>query len=219
MQGNGVTVMLVAFYNKKALGVRYLETALKRAGYRVVTVFYKDFNSIRPKKTTEQELALLREQIEKENPILIGLSVMSSMYLDTVRLVMDTVTKNFTIPVVCGGVYATMFPERLIALGAAYVIRADGERPICMLAEQFVIKRTRAHIPSLCYKTKDKVVCNEIGGICADIDAYGLPTVHSENACFIDGNTLVYGDPQLDTRAMRWLRRAAAPLPARTAAV
>lgn len=103
MQGNGVTVMLVAFYNKKALGVRYLETALKRAGYRVVTVFYKDFNSIRPKKTTEQELALLREQIEKENPILIGLSVMSSMYLDTVRLVMDTVTKNFTIPVVCRG--------------------------------------------------------------------------------------------------------------------
>lgn len=82
MQGNGVTVMLVAFYNKKALGVRYLETALKRAGYRVVTVFYKDFNSIRPKKTTEQELALLREQIEKENPILIGLSVMSSMYSD-----------------------------------------------------------------------------------------------------------------------------------------
>lgn len=201
MQGNGATVMLVAFYNKKALGVRYLETALKRAGYRVVTVFYKDFNSIRPKKTTEQELVLLREQIEKENPILIGLSVMSSMYLDTVRLVMDTVTKNFTIPVVCGGVYATMFPEQLIESGAAYVIRADGERPICMLADAICNKADVSRIPSLCYKANGRVVCNELGGISADIDAYGLPAVHSENACFIDGNTLMCGDPQLDTRS------------------
>ena len=53
-------VMLIAFYNKKALGVRYLETALAKAGYEVRTVFYKDFNSVHPKKTSERELELLR---------------------------------------------------------------------------------------------------------------------------------------------------------------
>ena len=42
------TVVLVAFYNKKALGVRYLQAALERAGYAVRTVFYKDFNSVPP---------------------------------------------------------------------------------------------------------------------------------------------------------------------------
>ena len=46
------TVVLVAFYNKKALGVRYLQAALEGAGYRVRTVFYKDFNSVRPSPTT-----------------------------------------------------------------------------------------------------------------------------------------------------------------------
>ena len=35
-------VVLVAFYNKKALGVRYLETALEGAGYVVHTIFYKE---------------------------------------------------------------------------------------------------------------------------------------------------------------------------------
>lgn len=35
------TVVLVAFYNIKALGVRYLETALQYSGYRVVTIFLK----------------------------------------------------------------------------------------------------------------------------------------------------------------------------------
>lgn len=38
-------VMLLAFYNTKALGVRYLEGALERAGYQVQVVFYKEFNT------------------------------------------------------------------------------------------------------------------------------------------------------------------------------
>ena len=46
------TVVLVAFYNKKALGVRYLQAALERAGYAVRTVFYKDLNSVRPSPIT-----------------------------------------------------------------------------------------------------------------------------------------------------------------------
>ena len=38
--------MLIAFYNKKALGVRYLEGALLRDGHAVHTVYFKDFNSL-----------------------------------------------------------------------------------------------------------------------------------------------------------------------------
>ena len=49
-------VILVAFYNKKALGVRYLESALEQAGYSVTTIFYKDFNSVHPYPTTAKEV-------------------------------------------------------------------------------------------------------------------------------------------------------------------
>ena len=52
------TIVLVGFYNIKALAVCYLESALKN-GWRVVTVFYKNFNSVRPKPTTEKELSSL----------------------------------------------------------------------------------------------------------------------------------------------------------------
>ena len=45
-------VVLVAFYNRKALGVRYLVAALEHAGYQVTTVFYTDFNSVHPHPTT-----------------------------------------------------------------------------------------------------------------------------------------------------------------------
>ena len=62
-------MILVAFYNKKALGVRYLESALEQAGYSVTTIFYKDFNSVHPSKTTQRELELLVERIQLKNEV------------------------------------------------------------------------------------------------------------------------------------------------------
>ncbi len=110
------TIVLVGFYNIKALGVRYLESALKKNGWRVVTVFYKNFNSVRPKPTTEKELSLFIERVKRENPVLVGLSVMSSMYLETVDRLVDVLLKE-NITVVCGGAYATMFPDYFLSRG------------------------------------------------------------------------------------------------------
>ena len=129
-------IVLVAFYNTKALGVRYLETALKKAGYDVETIFYKSFNSIHPSKTTQRELELLVERIRSAQPMLIGLSVMSSMYLDTVELVIEAIDKHFDLPVAYGGAFTSMFPERFLRReGKDFSIRTDGEHALCALAD------------------------------------------------------------------------------------
>ena len=90
---NKGTIVLVAFYNVKALGVRYLETALRKAGYQVRTIFFKQFNSVSPKPVTEKELRLLCDTIREASPILVGLSVMSSLYMDSINAVADTLLK------------------------------------------------------------------------------------------------------------------------------
>ena len=104
-------VMLLAFYNTKALGVRYLEGALERAGYQVQVVFYKEFNSHCPGQTSRRELELLCEEVRRAEPVFIGLSVMSSMYLDTVEQVMKTLRARYAIPLVCGGAFASLYPD------------------------------------------------------------------------------------------------------------
>ena len=71
------TVVLIAFYNVKALGVRYLETALEKGGYRVKVIFFKGFNSQDPEVCTAREVELCVEEVVKENPVYVGLSVMS----------------------------------------------------------------------------------------------------------------------------------------------
>ena len=194
------TIVLVGFYNIKALGVRYLESALKKNGWRVVTVFYKNFNSVRPKPTTEKELSLFIERVKRENPVLVGLSVMSSMYLETVDRLVDVLLKE-NITVVCGGVYATMFPDYFLSRGVEYVIRSDGEIPLSMLAEAVKDGASVAEIPSLCRMEGGEKKETPITGLEMDIDKYGLPAIRCEHACYIENDTLTEGDPQLGTRS------------------
>ncbi len=191
-------ILLVAFYNKKAIGVRYLENALTEAEYTVRTVFFKDFNSVNPQKATPKELLLLRNDIKKQNPVLICLSVMSSMYLEAVDEVIKMINDNFDIPIVCGGAFASLSPEYFLSNGVNFVIRSDGERAIVRLADAFAYKTSFLEIPCLCYNINGVMQVNPISDIANDIDEYGIPTVNCKNSCFIDRDMLVEGDPQLN---------------------
>ena len=175
-------MILVAFYNKKALGVRYLEAALERAGYQVTTIFYKDFNSVRPRPSTRREAELFLQVVREKQPVLVGLSVMSSMYLDTVYQLMDGLVREQIAPLVCGGAYATMFPEKLLERGADFVLRSDGERAICRLADALRLGSDWWSIPSLCWREGGKIHQNEIGDLLSDVDGYGIPVVNSAGA-------------------------------------
>ncbi len=192
--------VLVAFYNRKALGVRYLEATLERAGFVVHTIFYKDFNSVCPAPTTPVELDLLRGEVAEARPVLVGLSVMSSMYLDTVYQVMDALSP-LGFPLVCGGAYATMFPSRLLERGADFVIRSDGEIPMVRLAQALRRGEDWRQLPSLCWQEGTVVRENPIGDLLSDIDSYGIPAVECRDACFIEKDVLTRGDPQLFTRS------------------
>lgn len=192
------TVVLVAFYNVKALGVRYLETALRQAGWNVAAVYFKRFNSRAPSPATAEELALLTELVAREKPVFVGLSVMSSMYLETVEQVVKTL-KRAGETVVCGGAYASLEPKRLLTLGADYVLRLDGEKPIVALAETLKSGGDPRGLDSLCYLEGGGVKENPIAPLEEDLDVYGRPTVNSPNAWLIDQGRCEPGDPQLDT--------------------
>ena len=190
------SIALVAFYNTKALGVRYLETALKQAGYSVKTIFFKGFNSQNPKVATDEEIKLCMEEIQSANPLFIGLSVMSSMYLESVEKLVEKL-KTLGIPLVFGGAFAAMFPERFLKMGGSYVIRGDGEIPMTKLADAMLNGDDVSENPSLCFMKDGEVKVNELGDFLEEIDGYGLPTINCADTCYIENNTLVKGDPQL----------------------
>lgn len=206
MKKGKATVVLVAFYNIKALGVRYLEASLIKSGYHVISVFYKDFNSIRPKATTDKELSYLSKIIADNNPLFVGYSIMSSMYLDTVDKTIRVVQQNHpNTPTMVGGAYPSLFPERFLDMGVDYAVKSDGENAVAMVADYLYSLRSPSfcsplsQIPSLCYKQDGKNICNDVGGLLKDIDGYDMPAIEAQEGYYIEDDKCIAGDPQIST--------------------
>lgn len=144
------SILLIGFYNPKALGVRFLERSLVNAGYKTYVLFVKDFNSQKPGPITKKELFLLKDLAASLDPGLIGLSVMSSLYLDTVLSVNDMLRRNFSIPVAWGGVYASLFPGKCLE-HADYVLRGEGEKAIVELTDAVLNEKPYHDIKNIAY--------------------------------------------------------------------
>ncbi len=189
-------VLLVGFYNEKALGVRYLARALRHSGFEPTIVFFKRFNSEIPEETTEREIELLKELTEKTDPIFVGLSVMSSLYLENSNRVNDMMKKNFRFPVVWGGVYATLMPERALEK-CDLVLRGEGEFSIIKLARAFQSGEDWHDIPGVGYLKDGKYIQNDVGPVQQDIDLYGYPEIGGDNMYLINEDRIIPGDPQM----------------------
>jgi len=187
-------VLLISFYNQKSLGLRYLENALEANGFGVEIVYFKRFNSVNPQPASEAELALLGGLIRRFSPVFVGLSVMTSLYLETVETVNAYIKANFGVPVVWGGVFPSMFAERCLGF-ADYVLRGEGETPVVGLARAFSNGGDPRGINNLCYKENGEPVLNDLNDLCTDLDGYGVPTIGKTNKRLIDCGELTEGDP------------------------
>ncbi|QUI22519.1 B12-binding domain-containing radical SAM protein [Vallitalea pronyensis] len=190
-------ILLIGFYNEKALGVKYLANHLIQHHYCVQTLFFKKFNSVNPKKATSQELALLKQLIDTLKPSYIGMSVMSSLYLETVYQVNDCIREATKAPIIWGGVYPTLFPEKSLDHGD-YVIRGEGEQALCELLEVLENQDNICNVMNLSYKHHEQVVHHGLRPLIQNLDILDYPKIDHIPTYFIEDNHLSKKDPQLN---------------------
>ncbi|MCL2084605.1 MAG: cobalamin-dependent protein, partial [Oscillospiraceae bacterium] len=189
-------VMLVNFYSPKSLGLRYLEKALTDAGFDVTVLYFKGFHSMRPKKPTPSEIDHLISLMDKTGPLFVGFSVMSSLYLEAVEEVSRHVRGRSQAPLVWGGVYATMFPERCLK-HCDYVIRGEGEGAVAELAARLSEGQDPRDMENLAYTENGQAVINPVRPLVRQLDTLGLAHIGLPNKYFIDSDTLHHTDPAL----------------------
>lgn len=191
--------LLIGFYNEKALGVRYLSNALRDRGYEPYIIYFKVFHSSIPKKATKRELKLLCDLIEKIDPFCIGLSVMSSLYLESIYMVNRAIRARFSIPIVWGGVYATLEAQRA-ARNCDCVIRGEGEHAIVALADALQKGLSFEGLPNAAfYNSEGKFIQNDVLPLQQCLDDYGYPPIGVGDMYLIDDDKVSQGDPQLQS--------------------
>lgn len=188
-------VLLIGFYQEKVLGVRYLSAACQAGGYEPHILIFKRFHSRAPAPCTEKELSLLEELVSELDPCFIGLSVMSSLYLETVLRVSGRL-RGRGIPVGWGGVFPTLEPERCAPF-CDMVLRGEGERTLPELLDRLNGGGDWKGIPGLTWLEGGRLQSNPLPALEQNLDRLDYPPPGEGRVCLIEGGRLSRGDPQM----------------------
>jgi len=157
-------------------GVRTISAVLKKAGHEVKLVFMalsEDYSRNYNKNELLQLEAICR------NSQLIGLASYASTAKRASRII--NYLKKLKIPIVYGGVHATISPESCIK-DAGIVCVGEGEEAVVELASALEKNKSIEKIKNLWIKTKTgKIIKNPVRQIIDNIDGLPFPDFNIEN--------------------------------------
>ena len=185
-------IVLIALYDKLALGVRSIFSVLKKEGLDVSLIFFKELVNNNNKPPSKIEKRKLIELLKKLKPDIIGFSLRSGFFKTAVDLT-NEVKKEIDSLIVWGGIHPTICPEECLKY-VDIICRGEGEYPMLELTQ---IKNnfswSKPGIENLW--TKDQQ--NKIRPL-IDLNKLPLPIYDKNNEYMIDNNTIYRGTPILE---------------------
>jgi radical SAM superfamily enzyme YgiQ (UPF0313 family) len=124
------------------MGLLYVGSALKRAGYEVEIIhIYED------------EIESAAKKIIKKNPLFVGFSVMTGMQTYHSAQMSKIIKQNSGIPIVWGGIHPTLLPEQCLSEDYIdIIVMREGEETAVELAKALEKKKPIKNILGLGYK-------------------------------------------------------------------
>lgn len=150
-------------------GIRTISSVLKKANHEVKLVFMclsEDYS----KNYSKEELLQLKDLCKDSE--LIGVSSFGSTHKRAVRII--NYLKELNVPIVYGGVHATIFPNECIE-HADIVCVGEGEEAILDLVNALENKKPLDKIKNLWIKKNNAIIRNPVRPLLDDIDSLPLP--------------------------------------------
>ncbi len=150
-------------------GILYLASALEGAGFSTRLVH---------ESMSRARVAALADEIVAERPLLVGVSSFTGPSLRPALQLSQAVKRTSAVPVVWGGLHATMLPEQTLAEPAIDVAAmAEGEETIVDLARLAAERgglpaRSLAALPGVAYREDGRVRTNAWRPYIRDLDRY-----------------------------------------------
>ncbi|NLY89882.1 MAG: B12-binding domain-containing radical SAM protein [Firmicutes bacterium] len=188
--------LLIGLYDYNHLGLRYLSSRLKSGGYEPGLFFVKGFAGHKTREPSPSEYRLLAAKAQELAPDLIGLSVMSSLYLQVAVDLTRILREATGVPVLWGGVHPTLFPEESLKC-ADFVLRGEGEDALLEFCDLLSTGRDWRKVPNLCYREEQtgETRVNPLRPLRQDLDGLPFPDLGPGNKYYLAGNRLLAGEP------------------------
>ncbi len=149
-------------------GILFLADALEKAGFSVKLIH---------EPGTRATIARVVEEVVENLPLFVGFSAFTSSILIPTKNASCEIRKTSSVPIVWGGIHATILPEQTLANDFIDIVCiGEGEETIVELARRLRDQRGGTHsladIKGIGYKVDGKPVINEVRPFLQDPDRF-----------------------------------------------
>lgn len=196
---NNTTIPLISLYSTDAIGLRYIKAVLKKHGFNVPVIFFKELHlaSDLMSLPTEKEYQLLMNLLKRLNPSAVGISLRSS-YFKIGSSITERIKKEMSVPTIWGGTHPTIAPEESVNI-ADIVCIGEGEYPMLELATKISDDQDYASIKNLWIKQNGQIIKNDVRPLIQNLDALPFPDYGDKDYYFIEDEKVTSKDPGLQT--------------------
>lgn len=149
----------------EGLGIMYLSSYLKEGGHTVELILLSECGTIE----------ILLDYIEKEDPDIIGFSVMTpqvSRFLDTSKIIKERTGRL----IIWGGPHCMFMKDNVMSFGCVDIVCVgDGEEALLTLMDRIRDGQAYTDIPSLCIFNDSEWTVNPLGSLDQNLDKYPFP--------------------------------------------
>jgi anaerobic magnesium-protoporphyrin IX monomethyl ester cyclase len=173
-----VKLTLVSPYSDiTSYGLRCLSSYLKSFGHEVIMIFLPDYREeVEDKRNTDDlYLQSLMEEVARQaqGSGLIGISLMTYCFQRVAQLT-DYLKAQLSVPIIWGGIHATIRPEECLA-HADYACRGEGEESLAKLVAALEANESVSEVPNLVFQRDGRVVLNPVAPLVQKLDVFPRP--------------------------------------------
>jgi radical SAM superfamily enzyme YgiQ (UPF0313 family) len=192
---NGSRICLISLYSSSSIGPRYLASLLKKNGFDVRMIFFKDKDIALDlmERPSSREYDLLDTLVATLNPDLVGISVRSS-FLSIAKEITRRIQNKLNKPVIWGGTHASVAPDQSVQI-ADMVCLGEGEQAMLELASKFAAKEAISSIQNLWVRENGNITKNPVRPLWPDLDLLPFPDYAGDDKYFIHNDKVSSGDP------------------------
>lgn len=149
------------------MSLTYLGAVLRRAGHVV---------SLRDQPASLMPNRRVLDEIMRQDPHLLGLSVLTESWGNTLALCAEVRRRRPQLPLVMGNIHASFFAGQILRQGHAdFIVRGEGEETLKELAAALEAGQDPADVPGLSWRCGDEVRHNPDRPPIQDLDALPYP--------------------------------------------
>ncbi len=185
---------MISLYALENNGVRHVASSLRRAGFRVTEVYFKDWVNNRFPWPTEVEVQNLVDLLRRRRVDVVGLSVRASAFHRMATYLTERLRHELEVPIVWGGMHPTFMPELCIEVADAIAI-GEVDDAVVDFFDAMDRGADITRCPSFWVRQGQQVHRNDLAPL-VDLDTLPFRDFHTQEDKFhVEGRRVRQGDP------------------------